>query len=197
MCKCHSFRTVLVQKSTNSESGLMIMIRTVPRTILIVISGLAITGCAGHHLGFGGGDRQEPSDLPPQGALLLRYDLNHDGRVTRAEMEQGLRAEFNRLDANHDGCLSKDEVRAENERRWEADASAYSPLQDWKQEGCVDFDTFAAMARSLFDQLDAKGDGILTPKELNPKPKAEPDSRSNTRPSSGSRSGWMCCVRNK
>jgi len=98
--------------------------------------------------------------------MLLADDANHDGMVTRAEMEADLRAAFARADTNHDGRLDEDEVRAVNQQRWKEDASSASPLVDWNHDGYVDFDEFAGTARSLFAQLDANGDGVLSPAEL-------------------------------
>ncbi|MDE2184768.1 MAG: hypothetical protein KGJ78_17275 [Alphaproteobacteria bacterium] len=97
--------------------------------------------------------------------MLIRY-ADKDGNVTRADMEAGLRRDFDAADTNHDGVLEPDEVRAVNEARWKEDASAASPLIDWNQQGFVDFNEFAATARSLFQQLDVEGKGILTAKQL-------------------------------
>ncbi len=55
-----------------------------------------------------------PAGLPPAAALLLRYDANHDGVVTRQELDAGLKADFAAADLNHDGCLDPSEVRIEN-----------------------------------------------------------------------------------
>jgi hypothetical protein len=100
---------------------------------------------------------------------IMKYDANHDGTLTRAELEAGLKAEFNSYDIDHKGCLSSAQVTAINEARVKADAAAASPLIDWKNQGCVDLEEFSATARSLFEQLDADGDGKLTPQELHPK----------------------------
>jgi Ca2+-binding EF-hand superfamily protein len=100
--------------------------------------------------------------------MLLRY-VDHNGNVTRAAMEAGLKKDFDAADTNHDGMLEPDEMRAVNEKRWNEDQAATSPLVDWNHKGYVDFDDFAATARSLFDQLDTNGDGVLTPAELKPK----------------------------
>ena len=129
---------------------------------------LLLAGCAErphHHFG------EEPPrpEWHPQQNILLQYDANHDGTVTRAEMEAGLKADFDKIDINHNGCLSEDEVRVENDRRWKQDASTYSPLIDWQHKGCIDLKEFAATARSLFDELDVNTDGKLTPQELNPR----------------------------
>lgn len=98
--------------------------------------------------------------------MLLQYDADHDGTLTRAEMEAGAHAAFARADTNHDGHLDEDEVRAVNQQRWKEDASTASPLVDWNHDGYVDFNEFAATPRSLFAQLDANGDGTLSPVEL-------------------------------
>src|ERR1700753_3416682 len=58
-----------------------------------------------------------------QTASLLRYDANHDGTLTRAELLAGLHAEFNTYDVNHTNCLGPDQVRAINELRVQQDAS--------------------------------------------------------------------------
>ena len=102
-------------------------------------------------------------------ATIMKYDADHDGTLTRAELEQGLRRDFDAFDTKHTGCLTPDQVTAINEARASVDEAAASPMIDWKHNGCVDFDEFAAMARSLFEQLDKNSDGKLTPDELHPK----------------------------
>jgi Ca2+-binding EF-hand superfamily protein len=105
----------------------------------------------------------------PVGSIVLAYDANHDGTVTRAELEQGLRAEFAKVDARGKGCLDADQARAVNQERWAKDQSTYSPLVDFKGNGCIDFGEFAAQPRSLFEQMDTNGDGKVTPEELRPR----------------------------
>ena len=100
---------------------------------------------------------------------LLKYDANHDGTLTREELIDALRAEFNALDAKHTGCLTPEQVDAINQQRIAADQSAATPLQDWNQDGCVDFREYSAAVYSLFDQIDRNGDGKITPQEFNPR----------------------------
>lgn len=106
-------------------------------------------------------------------ASLLKYDADHDGTLTRQELETGLRKDFDAFDTKHTGCLTADQVIAINQARQSEDEAAASPLIDWKQNGCVDFDEFASTARSLFEQLDKNSDGKLTPDEINPKAPAQ------------------------
>ncbi|MGH6889518.1 MAG: EF-hand domain-containing protein [Rhizomicrobium sp.] len=133
-----------------------------PVFLIAALFALALVRCAGPR------DREPaPPQWHPPSEMLEKY-ADHNGVVTRAAMERGLRADFAAADKNHDGCLDADEVRPINEARWKADASTASPLIDFRHTGCIDFDEFAATPRSLFDQLDKNGDGRLTPKELHP-----------------------------
>jgi len=154
--------------------------RAVLGTITIMALVLSLAGCASD-------DKPKPRRWNPNAvpnstadwhspiAILLSYDTDHDGDVTRKELEAGLKAEFDALDKKHTGCLDADEVTAINEERMKADESAASPLIDWKKKGCVDFDEYATTTRSLFLQMDTNGDGKLTPNELHPhKPGKQP-----------------------
>jgi len=108
------------------------------------------------------------SDWHSPTAMLLKYDVNHDGTLTRKELEAGLRKDFEVADKKQTGCLDSDEVTEINEERMKYDESAASPLIDWKNKGCVDFDAYATMARSLFMQLDTNNDGEISPNEFHP-----------------------------
>lgn len=107
-----------------------------------------------------------PPGLPASAALLLRYDANNDGEVTREEMEAGLKADFGAADTNGDGCLNPAEVRAENSRRLAQDGVAASPLRDWNLDGCVDIKEFSNTAHSYFDLADRTKDGKVSLLEL-------------------------------
>ncbi len=100
---------------------------------------------------------------------LARYDTNHDGTVTLAEMDAVLKADFNALDLDHDGQLNGSEISVENDRRAEADPSA-TLLFDWKGRGFVDFAEFSAPMHTLFAQLDRNKDGVLTQREADSAP---------------------------
>jgi Ca2+-binding EF-hand superfamily protein len=120
-------------------------------------------------------------------AMLLKYDANHDGSLTRAELAAGLKAEFDSYDTKHTGCLDADQVGAINAARIAQDKSTASPLQDWNQDGCIDLKEFSTAANSLFDELDKNGDGTITPLEFKPRPPGAPAApgRGERRPRGG------------
>ena len=112
--------------------------------------------------------------------MLLKYDANHDGTVSRDELIKGLKAEFAAHDTQHNGCLDAEQAAEINQARVDADQSTATPVVDWNQDGCIDYTEFSAAPYSLFDQLDADHDGKLTPKELQragakPREDAAPD----------------------
>jgi len=98
--------------------------------------------------------------------LMLSYDENSDGTVTRQELEDGLHRQFAAADADHDGKIDLREMQAENDRRFRAFGTEASPLIDWNQDGYIDFDEFASTPRSVFEQMDKNHDGKLDPTEL-------------------------------
>jgi Ca2+-binding EF-hand superfamily protein len=138
---------------------------------LILLATLALAACSGSR-------REPPPWLRPtekprdenyhggNAAMLLQYDANHDGTVTRDELIRGLKAEFAAHDTHHNACLDADEAAKINEARVDADQSTATPVVDWNQDGCIDYTEFSAAPYSLFDQLDADKDGKITPKEL-------------------------------
>src|SRR3954469_25675166 len=107
-----------------------------------------------------------PAGVPASALLLLRYDANHDGTITREEMEAGLKADFAAADENKDGCLDPSEVRAENQRRLERDGAEASPLNDWNLDGCVDMREFSNTVHSYFELADKTKDGKVSQAEL-------------------------------
>jgi Ca2+-binding EF-hand superfamily protein len=140
------------------------------RYLLILLFALPLAACGG---------RQQPPPWMRAGekprdenyhggnaAILLKYDANHDGTVTRSELIAGLKADFAVHDTHHNGCLDADQAAQINQARVDADQSTATPVMDWNQDGCIDYTEFSAAPYSLFDQLDADHDGKLTPKEL-------------------------------
>lgn len=118
----------------------------------------------------GGGPRFESPNAAMERSialdLLLKYDSNQDYALSRAELENALRADFVNLDKNNDGTLEPSEVSTENDRRWRLNGSSSTPLIDWNTDGFVDFAEFTATPQSTFTQIDQDRDGNLSAEEL-------------------------------
>ncbi len=106
-------------------------------------------------------------------AAMRRYDANGDRTVTREELLTRLRADFAVADTAKTGCLGEVLVAEINQQRIQTDQSTATPLQDWNQDACVNFQEFATAPVSLFDQFDRNGDGRITPQELDPRPPSQ------------------------
>src|SRR5687768_14385927 len=109
---------------------------------------------------------QTGSDLPPSAVLLIRFDADKDGAITKVEMEAGLKADYTEADADRNNCLNAPEVRAENERRLRREGGQATPLVDWNVDGCVNMQEFAATTRSYFTFADRSKDGNVSNAEL-------------------------------
>ena len=115
---------------------------------------------------------------PPRGGLgiaaereielrvLAGYDADGDGTLTRAELDSGLARAFRQADGDGNARLNRDEMAAENQRRWAVEGPSASPLIDWNSDGGIDATEFATTARNLFVRLDENEDGVLDVVEL-------------------------------
>jgi Ca2+-binding EF-hand superfamily protein len=114
-----------------------------------------------------GGDGQAEPAKPRRARetmRLQRFDVNGDGKVVRAELEQTLEADFKKEDKNGDGALDVSEARPLNERIREEKVA--SPVFDWNADGKIVYVEFASQWRTLFDRADKNRDGTVDEEEM-------------------------------
>ena len=103
---------------------------------------------------------------PPSAIILLRFDTNADGTITRDEVDAGLQADFSAADTDGNSCINGDEVRVENDRRLAREGAQATPLVDWNLDQCVDMVEFGSTIRTYFEFADRTQDGSLSRAEL-------------------------------
>jgi Ca2+-binding EF-hand superfamily protein len=112
---------------------------------------------ASHHRGHG----------RHHGGLMKHLDKDGDGRISREEAAAAprLAASFDQVDADHDGFLTKDELRAAHK----AQRQAHFAKIDTDGDGRISLAEAQANAPRLaanFDAVDANHDGFVTKDEL-------------------------------
>jgi hypothetical protein len=151
-------------------------------------SGEAQTASAGDTSGGGGGGggTGRRSYRGSSNLFLLRYDADHDGRITRAEVDAGIVAEFQTIDSNHDGRLDAAEYQRYEEARRAARASyraqhpdggeaqdperpsTWDPMKrlDWNRDGFISLEEFGGRTRGAAMRADRDGDGVVLADDL-------------------------------
>lgn len=122
--------------------------------------------------------------------LFAAMDLNGDGRIDAADREVELGRMFDRIDANHDGSITRAEFVAAHRDGGEHGGPEHGPghgpgpehgpgmrmramgmgraimqVADPQHTGSVDRAAFVNAALVLFDRSDANHDGKVTPEE--------------------------------
>ncbi|MEK0082474.1 EF-hand domain-containing protein [Benzoatithermus flavus] len=107
----------------------------------------------------------------PANSWLERLDTNGDGAVDLGEVRHARGVVFDRLDTDHDGFLSRDELAAARKPRRNATAQPGSRLlvrADADKDGRISRDEFLALAGQTMKRRDRNGDGRITADELPP-----------------------------
>ncbi|HEY5313381.1 MAG TPA: EF-hand domain-containing protein [Pirellulales bacterium] len=129
----------------------------------------------------------QPGGSPGDGAMALlhRMDTDKDGKLSKDEVGERMRDNFDRLDANSDGYIDASELgrmlgamrgrRPDGQGRPEGqgrpDGQRPDPKQmlqrlDSNQDGKLSKDEVPEWMRGNFDRIDANGDGFIDADEL-------------------------------
>jgi Ca2+-binding EF-hand superfamily protein len=93
---------------------------------------------------------------------LARFDRDGNGIVSKDEMRAAEKERFEKMDVNHDGRLTLDEIAAVAEER----ASKRFAKQDKNGDGQLSRAEVARMPDAVFARLDQNRDGSLSKDEL-------------------------------
>ena len=101
------------------------------------------------------------------GGHFAALDHNGDGYLDKNEVSGKLAENFDKLDTDHDGKLSRDELRAawKAHRDHDAHHMGLSKL-DADHDGRISLAEFTTSMKARFDHLDANHDGYIDNAEL-------------------------------
>jgi Ca2+-binding EF-hand superfamily protein len=126
---------------------------------------LIVAACAAALLGVSGAALAQSGPPHPHAGRLMSHDGNGDGAVTRAELDAARASEFARLDADRDGALTGEELRAAHQGH-RGHGPGEGPRPDANNDGTVTREEFLARPNAMFDAMDANDDGVLSSAEM-------------------------------
>jgi hypothetical protein len=105
----------------------------------------------------------------PGGLIIIEtFDLNKDGKITQAEIDQARKDQLAKYDTNKDGVLNLEEYQV----LW-MDAMRRMMVRQFQAndadgDGRITVEEFTARFADLVRDRDRNGDGVLTVDELRP-----------------------------
>jgi len=139
--------------------------------------GLGAVSCAPHDRGGPGAKAMKANFMGHHpmmragwrgmGERCQEADLNHDGKVTRAEAEQAIQAKFTET-AKGGAAITPDEFYNLELKRLRDAAQKRFDRADTNHDGMLSQAEFDAGAEKIFDRLDRNHDGTITADELKP-----------------------------
>ena len=149
-------------------------------------------GRGGRGRGGPGEPGQTPATSPDElAAMLMSFDKDSDGKLTKAELPERLQGLFDRADADKDNALTADEIKKSATSMANSSADGRGPGRegegrrggrgpggpmgrdplvaalDADRDGAISAGEIGGAANTL-RALDANGDGQLTPEEIRP-----------------------------
>jgi len=101
-------------------------------------------------------------------AMFAAADTDHDGRISRAEFQAARLAQFDRMDRNGDGVISRDDFTRIMAFRPQAAPRIDAMISeaDLNRDGRVTRVELAHAPTGLFDHVDTNHDGFVDKAEL-------------------------------
>ena len=104
---------------------------------------------------------------------LAPFVVNAHDNLSKADLENGLKAEFKGWDKNGDGQLSHAEVEPLNDHLRSLNVGA-SPVTDWNGDGHISFDEFASGWRTMLELCARDGSDVVTKADMTRSPNVAP-----------------------
>lgn len=136
------------------------------KTLLVAASFAVVAGVAGFAMA-----QDDAVPAHGRGFDLFQADANNDGAVTRQEFDAQRAGRFASLDADHNGQLTREEMRAERGERGHRGRGGRGggmhmlTRADANNDGNITRDEFLAHPTQMFDRLDANHDGVIAADE--------------------------------
>jgi Ca2+-binding EF-hand superfamily protein len=107
-------------------------------------------------------------------AKFFRYDLNHDGKVTRDEMNRVLAQEFSQV-AGSAPAIGQAQFIAYRMKDLRMHTQQMFHRADWNNDGKLSLEEYMTSERTRFERADRKGAGVIScgfqPSQAKPDPK--------------------------
>ena len=125
-------------------------------------------GPGGRGGGSGVGDEPPATPTTPDelAAMLMAFDKNKDGKLTKAEVPERLQGVFARADDNKDGVLSADEIKKAASAQPQPAAGGRGGREGEGRAGEPGGRGGPPRRDALFSALDQDGDGSLSADEI-------------------------------
>jgi hypothetical protein len=153
------------------------MQRRLTQTSFLLIAAPVMAACS--YFGSDAPAKPEPPSVAPVGQLtsecarLQPLFVANEQKLSREQMDAGLKTEFAKWDKDKNGDLSNSEVGPLNDSLRAENVGA-SPVTDWNGDGHVDFQEFASGWRTMFDLCDGNRDKMVSYRELGRSPNVTP-----------------------